>query len=218
MSVAIDRPVLPSELLRTRVVAVLRGQDPDRVVQAGVALHDAGVTCLEVTFTTPRATEAIGRLRELLPESAALGAGTVLDSSQAREAIAAGATFLVSPAPCPDVVEAGVAAGVPVLPGAFTPGEVLAAWRSGASAVKVFPAASGGPGHVRDLRAPLPDIPLIPTGGIGIDDAAVYLSAGAIAVGLGSSLTGKLDGAETEDVLRERARALLAALAGVSRG
>jgi len=218
MSVAIDRPALPSELLRTRVVAVLRGQDPDRVVQAGVALHDAGVTCLEVTFTTPRATEAIGRLRELLPESAALGAGTVLDSSQAREAIAAGATFLVSPAPCPDVVEAGVAVGVPVLPGAFTPGEVLAAWRSGASAVKVFPAASGGPGHVRDLRAPLPDIPLIPTGGIGIDDAAVYLAAGAIAVGLGSSLTGKLDGSEGEDVLRERARALLGALAGVSRG
>lgn len=218
MSVAIDRPVLPPELLRTRVVAVLRGQDPDRVVRAGVALHDAGVTCLEVTFTTPRATEAIARLRELLPESAALGAGTVLDSGQAREALAAGATFLVSPAPCPDVVEAGVSAGVPVLPGAFTPGEVLAAWRSGASAVKVFPAASGGPGHVRDLRAPLPDIPLIPTGGIGIDDAAVYLSAGAIAVGLGSSLTGKLDGSEGEDVLRERARALLGALAGVPRG
>src|SRR4051794_21509864 len=187
MSVVTDRPALPSELLRTRVVAVLRGQDPDRVVEAGVALHNAGVTCLEVTFTTPRATEAIARLRELLPESSAPGAGTVLDSSQAREAIAAGATFLVSPAPCPDVVEAGVAAGVPVLPGAFTPGEVLAAWRSGASAVKVFPAASGGPGHVRNLRAPLPFIPLVPTGGIGIDDVAVYLDAGAVAVGLGSS-------------------------------
>jgi 2-dehydro-3-deoxyphosphogluconate aldolase / (4S)-4-hydroxy-2-oxoglutarate aldolase len=218
MSVAPDRPPLPPELLRTRVVAVLRGQDPDRVVQAGVTLHDAGVTCLEVTFTTPRAAEAIARLRELLPDSAALGAGTVLDSGQAREALAAGATFLVSPAPCPDVVEAGVAAGMPVLPGAFTPGEVLAAWRSGASAVKVFPAASGGPGHVRDLRAPLPFIPLIPTGGIGIDDAAAYLGAGAIAVGLGGSLTGKLDGQEGEDVLQKRARALLDALAGVPCG
>jgi 2-dehydro-3-deoxyphosphogluconate aldolase / (4S)-4-hydroxy-2-oxoglutarate aldolase len=213
-----DRPALPPELLRTRVVAVLRGQDPDLVVRAGVALHEAGITCLEVTFTTPRATDAIGRLRELLPESAAPGAGTVLDGGQAREALAAGAAFLVSPAPCPDVVETGVRAGVPVLPGAFTPGEVLAAWRSGASAVKVFPAASAGPGHVRDLRAPLPDIPLVPTGGIGIADAAVYLEAGAVAVGLGSSLTGKLDGRESEDVLRERARALLAALTAVSRG
>jgi 2-dehydro-3-deoxyphosphogluconate aldolase/(4S)-4-hydroxy-2-oxoglutarate aldolase len=218
MSSAPDRPALPPELLRTRVVAVLRGQDPDRVVRAGMALHDAGITCVEVTFTTPRATEAIARLRELLPESAAPGAGTVLDSGQAREALAAGATFLVSPAPCPDVVEAGVAAGIPVLPGAFTPGEVLGAWRSGASAVKVFPAASGGPGHVRDLRAPLPDIPLIPTGGIGIADAAVYLHAGAIAVGLGSSLTGKLDGQEGEDVLKDRARALLGALSAVDRG
>lgn len=218
MSAPIDRPALPPELLRTRVVAVLRGQDPDRVVQAGVALHDAGITCLEITFTTPRATEAIARLRELLPESAAPGAGTVLDSGQAKEALAAGATFLVSPAPCPDVVAAGVDAGVPVLPGAFTPGEVLAAWRSGASAVKVFPAASVGPGHVRDLRAPLPDIPLVPTGGIRIDDAAVYLQAGAIAVGLGSSLTGKLDGRESDDVLRERARTLLDALAPAARG
>ena len=218
MSVAIDRPALPSELLRTRVVAVLRGQDPDRVVRAVGALHDAGVTCVEVTFTTPRATEAIARLRELLPVSAAPGAGTVLDAGQAREAIAAGATFLVSPAPCPDVVEAGVAAGVPVLPGAMTPGEVLGAWRSGASAVKVFPAASVGPGHIRDLRAPLPHIPLIPTGGIGIADASIYLEAGAIAVGLGSSLTGKLDGQEGEDVLRDRARALLGALAGGARG
>ena len=218
MSTDQDRPALPTALLRTRVVAVLRGDDPERVVQAGVVLHDAGVTCLEVAFTTPRATEAISRLRELLPESAALGAGTVLDAHEAGEARAAGATFLVSPAPCLDVVEAGVRAGIPVLPGAFTPGEVLAAWRAGASAVKIFPAASGGPGHVRDLRGPLPGIPFIPTGGIGVADAAVYLDAGAVAVGLGSALTGRLDGQESDDVLRDRARALLDSLAAVSRG
>jgi 2-dehydro-3-deoxyphosphogluconate aldolase/(4S)-4-hydroxy-2-oxoglutarate aldolase len=207
-----DRLPLPAALLDTRIVAVLRGDDPKRVVEAGVALHDAGVTCLEVTFTTPRATDAIAELRDLLPATAALGAGTVLDATQAREAIEAGATFLVSPAPCPDVVAEGIGRGVPALPGAFTPGEILAAWRSGASAVKVFPAATGGPRHIRDLRAPFPDIALIPTGGIGIDDAASYLAAGALADGLGSSLTGRLDGTESADAVADRARALVASL------
>jgi 2-dehydro-3-deoxyphosphogluconate aldolase / (4S)-4-hydroxy-2-oxoglutarate aldolase len=212
MSADTDRLPLPAALLDSRVVAVLRGDDPKRVVEAGVALHDAGVTCLEVTFTTPRATDAIAELRELLPATAALGAGTVLDAAQAREAIAAGATFLVSPAPCPDVVTEGVGRGVPALPGAFTPGEILAAWRSGASAVKIFPAASGGPRHIRDVRAPFPEIALIPTGGIGIDDAGAYLAAGAIAVGLGSSLTGRLDGTENAETVAGRARTLLASL------
>jgi 2-dehydro-3-deoxyphosphogluconate aldolase/(4S)-4-hydroxy-2-oxoglutarate aldolase len=218
MSTDDTRPALPVALLETRVVAVLRGSDPDQVVRAGVALHDAGITCLEVTFTTPRAADAITRLQALLPESAALGAGTVLDGDQAEEAFAAGATFLVSPAPCPDVVAAGVRAGHPVLPGAFTPGEVLGAWRSGASAVKVFPAAIAGPGYLRDLRAPLPGIPLIPTGGIGLADAPNYLAAGAVAVGLGSALTGPLDGSEGDDVIRDRARRLLDALAAVRLG
>jgi 2-dehydro-3-deoxyphosphogluconate aldolase/(4S)-4-hydroxy-2-oxoglutarate aldolase len=207
-----DRPPLPAALLDTRVVAVLRGDDPARVVEAGVALSAAGITCLEVTFTTPRATDAVAELRALLPESAALGAGTVLDAGQARDALAAGATFLVSPAPCPEVVEEAVRRNVPALPGAFTPGEILAAWRSGASAVKVFPAATGGPRHIRDLRAPFPGIPLIPTGGIGIDDAAAYLAAGALAVGLGSSLTGRLDGTDDAAALAIRARTLLDSL------
>jgi len=218
MSADDDRPALPAALLHTRVVAVLRGDDPEQVVRAGVTLHEAGITCLEVTFTTPRATDAISRLRDLLPTSAALGAGTVLDAHQAREALAAGATFLVSPAPCADVVEAGVRAGLPVLPGAFTPGEVLAAWRSGASAVKLFPAATGGPRHLRDLRAPLPGIPFIPTGGIGLTDAADYLAVGAVAVGLGSSLTGPLDGRDGDDVLRKRAHELLDSLAKADLG
>jgi 2-dehydro-3-deoxyphosphogluconate aldolase/(4S)-4-hydroxy-2-oxoglutarate aldolase len=209
-----DRPVLPAALCDTRVVAVLRGDDPGRVVEAGVALHDAGITCLEATFTTPRATEAIAELARRLPD-AAVGAGTVLNRGQARLAMDAGATFLVTPAPCLDVVAAGIEAGVPVLPGAFTPGEILAAWQAGASAVKIFPAATGGPGHVRDLRGPLPDIPFVPTGGIGVEDAAAYLRAGAVAVGLGSALTGRLDGDQDFGALRERARKLLAALADV---
>jgi 2-dehydro-3-deoxyphosphogluconate aldolase/(4S)-4-hydroxy-2-oxoglutarate aldolase len=216
MSDGNDRIPPPAALLDTRVVAVLRGDDPARVVEAGLALSEAGISCLEVTFTTPRATDALERLRARLPGSAALGAGTVLDAGQAREALAAGATFLVTPAPCPDVVAEAVRRGVPVLPGAFTPGEILACWRAGAGAVKVFPAATGGPGHVRDLRGPFPDIPLVPTGGIGLEDAAGYLAAGAIAVGLGSSLTGRLggtgDGRVDGGALRARARALLDSL------
>jgi 2-dehydro-3-deoxyphosphogluconate aldolase/(4S)-4-hydroxy-2-oxoglutarate aldolase len=136
----------------------------------------------------------------------------VLDAGQARDALAAGAAFLVTPAACPDVVEEAVRRNVPALPGAFTPGEILAAWRAGASAVKIFPAATGGPGHIRDLRGPFPDISLVPTGGIGVADAAVYLAAGAVAVGLGSALTGRLDGTEGADVLQARARALLDSL------
>jgi 2-dehydro-3-deoxyphosphogluconate aldolase/(4S)-4-hydroxy-2-oxoglutarate aldolase len=207
-----DRIPLPAALLDTRVVAVLRGEDPAPVVEAGMRLSEAGISCLEVAFTTPRATDAIEELRARLPGSASLGAGTVLDAGRAREALAAGATFLVTPAPCLDVVEEAVRRAVPALPGAFTPGEILAAWRAGASAVKIFPAASAGPGHIRDLRGPFPDIPLIPTGGIGIEDAAAYLAAGAIAVGIGSSLTGRLNGTEDGDALRARARALLDAI------
>jgi 2-dehydro-3-deoxyphosphogluconate aldolase/(4S)-4-hydroxy-2-oxoglutarate aldolase len=208
------RPELPAALLTSRVVAVLRGDDPARVVEAGEALHEAGITCLEATFTTPGAAEVIAELVRRLPE-ASVGAGTVLEPAQAGEALRAGATFLVTPAPCLDVVAAAGEAGTPVLAGAFTPGEVLAAWRAGASAVKIFPAATGGPSHVRDIRGPLPDIPFVPTGGIGIDDAVEYLRAGAVAVGLGSALTGRLDGSEDLGALRDRAATLLAALAAV---
>lgn len=208
-----DRPALPAPLLTTKVVAVLRGSDPRAVVEAGLVLAGAGVTCLEVAFTTPGAADAIAELRDRLPEGSALGAGTVLEPAQADVAAAAGATFLVTPAPCPDVVAAALADGVPVLAGAFTAGEVLAAWRSGAAAVKIFPAATGGPQHVRDLRGPLPDVPMIPTGGIGVDEAGAYLAAGAIAVGLGSALTGRLEGAAAPEGLAERARTLLDAVA-----
>jgi 2-dehydro-3-deoxyphosphogluconate aldolase/(4S)-4-hydroxy-2-oxoglutarate aldolase len=211
-----DRPALPEPLLATRVVAVLRGSDPRAVVDAGLVLAAAGVTCLEVAFTTPGAADAIAELRERLPLGCALGAGTVLEPAQVELAAQAGATFLVTPAPCLDVVAAALVDGVPVLAGAFTAGEVLAAWRSGAAAVKIFPAATGGPQHVRDLRGPLPDVPLIPTGGIGVDEAGAYLAAGAIAVGLGSALTGRLDGASAPEGLAERARTLLDSVAGRS--
>ena len=208
-----NRPALPAPLLTTKVVAVLRGSDPRAVVEAGLVLAGAGVTCLEVAFTTPGAAEAIAELAQRLPRGCALGAGTVLEPSQAEVAAQAGATFLVTPAPCPDVVAAALADGVPVLAGAFTAGEVIAAWRSGAAAVKIFPAATGGPRHIRDLRGPLPDVPLIPTGGVGVDDAAAYLAAGAIAVGLGSALTGRLDGSEAPEGLAERAHTLLDSVA-----
>lgn len=208
------RPPIPSQLAQSRIVAILRGTTSAQVVAASRALVDGGVSCLEVTLTTEGALEAISELCSTLPGSVAVGAGTVLDAAQARAAIAAGATFLVSPAVCPDVIAAGNEAGVPSLPGAFTPTEILTAWRAGAAAVKLFPAASVGPDYLKLVRGPLADIPLVPTGGVRVADAASYLRAGAVAVGLGSTLVGDIDRAIDAEVLSARASSLLAATAG----
>jgi 2-dehydro-3-deoxyphosphogluconate aldolase/(4S)-4-hydroxy-2-oxoglutarate aldolase len=137
----------------------------------------------------------------------------VLDAATAQRAVDAGARFVVSPTVEPEVLAVTAAAGVASLPGAMTPTEVLAAWRLGASAVKLFPASAVGPSFVRELHGPLPDVPIVPTGGISAADAAAYLEAGAVAVGIGGWLTGSGD----PSIVRERARALAAAV-GAGRG
>jgi 2-dehydro-3-deoxyphosphogluconate aldolase/(4S)-4-hydroxy-2-oxoglutarate aldolase len=190
-----DRPALPAELVSTGVVAIARASSAQRVVPAVETLVDAGVTCLELTMTLPGAVESIGVLVELLGERACVGAGTVLTTRQAGECIDAGARFIVAPSAVPEVVEFASAQGIPVLPGALTPSEIVSSWLAGAAAVKVFPASAVGPQYLRDVRAPLPDIPLIPTGGVSIDDVPRYLDAGAVAVGMGGPLFG--------DALRE---------------
>jgi 2-dehydro-3-deoxyphosphogluconate aldolase / (4S)-4-hydroxy-2-oxoglutarate aldolase len=185
-----DRPALPAELLATGVVAIARASSTRRVVAAVEALVQAGVTCVELTMTTPGAVDAIAALVSSLGDTACLGAGTVLTVQQARECIGAGAKFIVAPSAVADVVEFASAQGIPVLPGALTPSEIVAAWLAGAAGVKVFPASAVGPQYLRDVRAPLPDIPLIPTGGVAIDDVPKYFAAGAVAVGLGGPLFG----------------------------
>ena len=205
-----ERPALPPELTETRIVAIARANRPDHVIRAANVLIDAGITCLEIALTTPSATEVIASLNETAGDRACIGAGTVLSSTQASACIDAGARFLVSPTIAPEVVACGVAAGIPCLPGALTPSEIVSAWLNGAAAVKLFPASMGGAAYVHDVRAPLPNVPLIPTGGVGFANAASFMAAGAIALGVGQSLFGDaLDGGDLRE-LESRARALLA--------
>jgi 2-dehydro-3-deoxyphosphogluconate aldolase/(4S)-4-hydroxy-2-oxoglutarate aldolase len=202
-----DRPALPTELLDTGIVAIVRAATGEWVDAAVDSLVEAGITCIELTLTMPGAIASIQALVSRLGNDACVGAGTVLTRLQARECIDAGARFLVSPSLVPDVVEAASDDGIPCLPGALTPTEIVAAWTSGAAAVKLFPASVGGVRYLRDVRAPLPDVPLIPTGGVGLEHVADYLRAGAIAVGLGSPLfQDALDGGDLTTLATRAAR------------
>jgi 2-dehydro-3-deoxyphosphogluconate aldolase/(4S)-4-hydroxy-2-oxoglutarate aldolase len=146
------------------------------------------VRALEVTMTVPRAIDLIGALAPTLPGDFLLGAGTVLDPDTARRAVGAGAQFIVSPVFRPEIIAAGHQYNVPVMPGCFTATEILSAWDAGADVVKVFPATSVGPGYLKDIRGPLPQVKLMPTGGVSIDNVGDWLRAGAVAVGVGSAL------------------------------
>jgi 2-dehydro-3-deoxyphosphogluconate aldolase/(4S)-4-hydroxy-2-oxoglutarate aldolase len=195
------------------VVAILRAAGAGRFPEVGRVLYEAGVRGIEVTLTSEGALEAFGRLREELPGDALLGVGTVRSVADAELAAAAGAGYLVAPGFRPEVVGWAVERGLPVVPGALTPTEVAAAWAAGATAVKVFPvSAVGGPAYLKAVRAPLPEVPLVPTGGVGIDDIGAYLDAGAVAVGLGSPLLGDAGDPDGDPAaLADRARRAVAA-------
>jgi 2-dehydro-3-deoxyphosphogluconate aldolase / (4S)-4-hydroxy-2-oxoglutarate aldolase len=170
----------------TRVVAVGRGLPADAAVPVAAALMAGGVRVIEITLDHPEAARAI-RLVAARGDIV-VGAGTVRRADQAEIAQAAGATFCVSPVLTLEVMERCAAIGMPMIPGALTPTEVEQAWSLGAAMVKLFPAGALGAGYVKDLRAPLPDVPLMCTGGVDADNAAAFLEAGAAAVGLGTSL------------------------------
>jgi 2-dehydro-3-deoxyphosphogluconate aldolase/(4S)-4-hydroxy-2-oxoglutarate aldolase len=201
------------------VVAILRAADAGRFLEVGRVLYEAGVRAVEVTLTSSGALAALGRLREELPPDALLGVGTVRSAEDAELAVAAGATYLIAPDFRPEVVAWAVDRGVPVVPGALTPTEIAAAWAAGATAVKVFPvSAVGGPAYLKAVRAPLPEVAMVPTGGVGIDDIGAYLAAGAAAVGIGSPLLGDAgDPGGDLEALAERARRAVAAAAGSGR-
>jgi 2-dehydro-3-deoxyphosphogluconate aldolase/(4S)-4-hydroxy-2-oxoglutarate aldolase len=173
------------------LVAILRTQDSSELVHAATALRNGGITCIEVTMTTPGALEVIRQARAELGDEALIGVGTVLDADTAEAAIAAGAQFVVAPIVDLATIETSQRAGVPVMPGAFSPTEIVRAWRAGADFVKVFPTGSVGPSYLKDLRGPLPDIKLVPTGGIQLDNVGDFIRAGACAVGVGSALIQK---------------------------
>jgi 2-dehydro-3-deoxyphosphogluconate aldolase/(4S)-4-hydroxy-2-oxoglutarate aldolase len=203
-------------LLASKAVAVIRMTDAAKLAKAAAALRKGGVTALEVAMTVPGAVEIIRAMARDKEAGVLIGAGTVLDAVTASDVIAAGADFVVSPITDGDMITACREAEALVMPGAFTPTEIVAAWRAGADIVKVFPATSLGPQFFRDLRGPLPHIRFMPTGGVTLENAREFLAAGACCVGIGTALLDKktID-AEDWEALAARAKRLVESLCGL---
>ena len=205
------RPAIPAALAAGGVVAIGRHVAAQVVPGVAAALADGGVRAFELTLNAPeaealRSIEAVARVAADL--GLEIGAGTVLSIEAAGRAIDAGAAFLVMPHLDPELVAWAAERRVPAFPGCATPTEILTAWRAGAAAVKLFPASSAGPGFVRELRGPFPEIPIIPTGGVTLESAPLFIAAGAVAVGMGGWLLG--DG--TPAGVRDRAGQVVAAV------
>lgn len=187
------RPAVPAGLVDGGVVAIGRRLDAGRLAAIADGLLGGGVRAFELTLNEPEA-EALAAIevvaRHAEGSDLAIGAGTVLSIEAAERAVAAGARFLVMPHTDATLVAWAAERGIPAFPGAQTPTEILAGWRAGAAAVKLFPASVAGPTFIREFRGPFPDIPLVPTGGVTIDTIPAFIRAGALAVGLGSWLTG----------------------------
>lgn len=182
---------LQDTLIENRLVAILRADNANRFADAATVLQASGVRVLEAALTTPGAPDAIAAIRKKLGDDVHIGAGSVREAPDVDTAADAGATFLVTPTVNPLVLERAHERGLPVICGALTPTEIDQAWRLGAAAVKVFPvAAVGGIAYLRAIRAPMPDIPLVPTGGVHLADVAKYLEAGSIAVAAATPLLG----------------------------
>jgi 2-dehydro-3-deoxyphosphogluconate aldolase/(4S)-4-hydroxy-2-oxoglutarate aldolase len=194
---------ITTSVIASGVVAVLRAPTADGFSAVADVLVSAGITAIEVTLTSRGAVDAIAGLRRQLPDHAVVGAGTVLTADQAKASIDAGAAFLVSP-----VLDLELVGGsaVPFYTGGLTPTEIYAAHRAGSPLVKLFPAATVGPRYIKDLHGPLPDVRIMPTGGIGLGDVAGWLTAGAVAVGLGGPLIGDAASGGSLIALAERAR------------
>jgi 2-dehydro-3-deoxyphosphogluconate aldolase/(4S)-4-hydroxy-2-oxoglutarate aldolase len=170
------------------VVAVVRLEDAAAMIAVADALMAGGVRAIEVTMTVPRAVALIEKLSRSVPPDVIVGAGTVLDAATADEVIGAGADFVVSPVLRTAVIDACRDHGVAVMPGCFSPTEILTAWEAGADVVKVFPATALGPTFFKDIRGPLPHVRLMPTGGVTRENASAWIAAGAFAIGVGSAL------------------------------
>jgi 2-dehydro-3-deoxyphosphogluconate aldolase/(4S)-4-hydroxy-2-oxoglutarate aldolase len=198
----------------TGVVAVVRLADPGVGEQVARALASGGVDAIEITMTVPHAADLIATLVAAMP-SALIGAGTVTDADTARAVIDAGAKFVVSPVYRPGVLDACHERGVASMPGCFSPTEILAAWDQGADVIKIFPATSLGPSFIKDLRGPFPSIKVMPTGGVSQQNAADWVRAGAVAIGVGSALVDtKAVEARRFDEITSKAKSFVDAVRG----
>ncbi|HEY8832288.1 MAG TPA: bifunctional 4-hydroxy-2-oxoglutarate aldolase/2-dehydro-3-deoxy-phosphogluconate aldolase [Gemmatimonadaceae bacterium] len=203
-----SRSSVLSTLREVGIIPVIRADSSGAAKAVVEALVEAGLVVAEITMTVPGAIDAIASVRKRFGDNVVVGAGTVTDADSARRAVDAGAEFIVTPCLVPEVIDAARRAEVPVLPGALTPTEVLHAFRLGGDMVKIFPAQNvGGASYLRALRGPFPEIPLVPTGGVTLDNVREMFDAGAAAVGVGSELISK-------DALARRDYAAIGALAG----
>lgn len=189
------------------VVAILRANSSDQLLAAADAVKAGGVNAIEVTMTTPDALDVIRQATSKYGDEVLFGVGSVLDPETTRAAIMAGAQFVVCPTLNLQTIEMCRRYSVPVVPGAYTPTEILAAWESGADAVKVFPASVGGPQFIKAIKGPLPQIKLVPVGGVNLDTTADFIRAGADFVGVGGSLVNqKLLSEKNIDKITENAK------------
>jgi len=180
-----------AQIAAERVVAVIRLADASKLVPVIEAVAAGGVRCIEITMTVPNAVELIRQVSASVSDHILIGAGTVTDAETALAVIDAGAQFVVSPILSAEVIAVCKQADIYCAPGCFTPTEIFTAWKLGADVIKVFPATSLGPKFFKDIKGPFPQIPLMPTGGVSIDNARDWITAGAVAVGIGSDLLDK---------------------------
>jgi 2-dehydro-3-deoxyphosphogluconate aldolase/(4S)-4-hydroxy-2-oxoglutarate aldolase len=183
-----SKPEIIERLLDPGVVAIIRADSSEQLLEAAAALLAGGVTTMEVTMTTPHALQVVADVRAGFGDAILIGVGTVLDAGTCRAAVEAGAEFIVTPVTKPTVIEVANELGKPIASGAFTPTEALLAHESGADFIKIFPADHAGPGYIRSLLAPLPMLRIIPTGGVTPKNARAFLQAGSVAIGAGSAL------------------------------
>jgi len=204
------RTQLPDRTASAKLIVVVRAADAadyDRVLDV---LIDAGIRSIELTLTTPGTIDRLPKLLAQFGDAADIGVGTVTDGSQLTSAVDAGAHYLVTPITDLDLIDAANRAGVPIVPGGLTPTELFAAWCAGAAAVKIFPASQVGPGYLKDLRGPFPDIAAVPSGGVDLEGAAAWLRAGSAAVSVGGPLLGDALRGGDFGALRDRTAAFVA--------
>jgi len=186
-----DKQDTLSRILDSGITAVIRAKSSEHLINVVEAIRAGGVECIEVTMTTPNALAVINEAARRFGHEAVIGVGSVLDAETCRAAILAGAEFVVGPTLDLGVIEMCRTYSKPVIPGALTPTEILTAWRAGADLVKVFPAGVVGPGYFKDVLAPLPQVKLVPTGGVDLNTAGGFIKAGAAALCVGSAMTPK---------------------------
>lgn len=196
-----------AHILTHKVVAIVRGADPNSLLRIAQALHAGGVRTMEITLNSPGALASIEEISRKMEGQMLVGAGTVLDSETARAALLAGARFIISPTLNKKTIRMTKRYGAVSIPGAYTATEILQAYEYGGDVIKVFPASAGGPGYFKDIAGPLPFIPLMPTGGVSLDNIKGFVDAGAAAFGLGSSLVDTREVVTDEYLARLTARA-----------